>query len=221
MKKITFLIFSFGSVANMYLFLTLISMIFEQNIQTCLLTCKFKKNIMNTRERIVETASRLFYTQGYNSTGINQVIKEAEIAKASLYQYFPSKEDLLLEYLHVTALSTNDALQKIVDKHNTPIKKVLALFDFLIDFSVQREFQGCNFLNIASEIPRDNEKVRALIQKQKNHIRALFSDILKPINKEDLADELYVLFDGALISGKVFGEEWPIKITRKIVKKLL
>ena len=51
---------------------------------------------MDTRERILDTAARLFYAQGYNSTGINQVIKEANVAKASLYQHFPSKEDLLI-----------------------------------------------------------------------------------------------------------------------------
>ena len=83
---------------------------------------------MDTRERIVDTASRLFYTQGYNSTGINQVIKEAGVAKASLYQYFPSKEDLLAEYLKVTALATNKTLKDIVNRFDTPKEKVLAMW---------------------------------------------------------------------------------------------
>lgn len=176
---------------------------------------------MNPRDRIVNTACRLFYHQGYNSTGINQVIKEAEVAKASLYQYFPSKEDLLVEYLVITGNNTNDELKATAQKHKSARQKVLALFDFLLKFSKQQNFHGCNFLNIAAEIPKDNEKVKSLIRKQKNSLRNLFFEILKPAGKEDLADELYLLFDAALISSKVHGHPWPIKTARQIVEKLL
>jgi len=176
---------------------------------------------MDTRSRIVDTASRLFYTQGYNSTGINQVIREAGVAKASLYQHFPSKEDLLAEYLKVTSVSTNEVLQSVTDKYATPREKILGLFDFLLKLTKQTEFQGCNFLNVAAEIPKNNQKVRALIKKQKNFIRKMFTDLLKPMGKEDLADELYILFDAALVSSKVYGELWPVKTTRNIVEKLV
>lgn len=177
--------------------------------------------IMNTKERIVATASKLFYEQGYNSTGVNQIIKEAEVAKATLYQYFPSKDDLLIEYLRVTALSTNEALLKVIAKKNTPKEKVYALFDFSVEFSKQTAFQGCNFLNVAAEIPKDNKKVKSLIKKQKDYVRSLFAEILKPIGKEDIADELYILFDGGIVASKIYGELWPIKTTRRIVEKLL
>lgn len=176
---------------------------------------------MGPRQRIIETASRLFYNQGYNSTGINQVIKEAKVAKASLYQHFPSKEDLLIEYLKISSDTTNKALNATVEKQTTPKEKVLSLFDFLITFSRQNNFQGCNFLNVAAEIPKDDEKVKALIRQQKNNIRSLLSDILKPLEKQNLADELYLLFDAALISSKVYGDVWPIKTARAVAKKLL
>jgi AcrR family transcriptional regulator len=176
---------------------------------------------IDTRSRIVDTASRLFYTQGYNSTGINQVIKEAGVAKASLYQHFPSKEDLLAEYLKVTSVSTNEVLQSVADKYGNPREKILGLFDFLLKLTKQTEFQGCNFLNVAAEIPKDNLKVRALIKKQKNFIRKMFTDLLTPMGKEDIADELYILFDAALVSSKVYGEVWPVKTTRSIVEKLI
>lgn len=176
---------------------------------------------MDPRTRIVETASRLFYTQGYNSTGINQVIKEAAVAKASLYQYFPSKEDLLEEYLKVAAVNTNAMLQSTSEKYKNPKEKVLGIFDLLIKVSRQTEFNGCNFLNIASEIPNENISVRSLIKKQKTYIRGMFADILKPSGKEHLADELYLLFDGALVSSRVYGDVWPVKTAKKIAEKLL
>lgn len=176
---------------------------------------------MDARSRIVATASRLFYTQGYNSTGINQVIKEAEVAKASLYQYFPSKEDLLAEYLKLAAVTTNEMLEAAAAKHKNPKDKVLAIFDAVQQSTRQTGFNGCHFLNVAAEIPMGNSLVKGIVKKQKNYIRNLFTGILKPIGKEGLADELYLLFDAALVSGKVFGDPWPAKAARKIAEKLL
>ncbi len=179
------------------------------------------KNKVGARERIVETACRLFYTQGYNATGINQVIAEAEVAKASLYQHFPSKEDLLEEYLRLTAQSTNETLRSLVNTYSTVKEKVLGLFDFLIAFAKQTSYHGCHFLNVASEIPKENEKVKGMIKLQKNQIRLLFADILTPDGKENLADEMYVLFDAALIASKVYGEDWPVETARNIAAKLV
>jgi len=123
--------------------------------------------------------------------------------------------------LRVTAMATNTALQGIIDQQTTPREKILAIFDFLLDFSKQNNYQGCNFLNIVAEVPQDNEQVTALIRQQKNHIRKLFVNLLKPSAQEELADELYVLFDAALITGKVYGNEWPVLTVKKIVEKLI
>ena len=176
---------------------------------------------MTTIERILDTASRLFYKQGYNCTGINQVIKEADVAKASLYQHFRSKDDLLIQYLNDTALEMSAALRKDIAKYTTPREKILSLFDFMIHHSEQTEFKGCNFLNIVSEIGPENTVVRNIIKNQKLQTRNLFREILIPIGKEDLADEIYLLYDAASITSKVHAEIWPIKTAKKIAEKLL
>jgi AcrR family transcriptional regulator len=170
------------------------------------------------KDQIVETASRLFYEQGYNATGINQIIEEAGVAKASLYQHFPSKEDLLAEYLSVEATRTMDSLNKEVARHSTVQEKVMAIFDNLGRIIRKSEFQGCQFLNIVSELPVNNKRIRALIQKQKNDIRQLFKSILK---KQEPADEFYLLFEAALIAGKVHQAEWTIRTAKNIAAKLL
>lgn len=176
---------------------------------------------MDTRTRIVETASRLFYTQGYNSTGINQVIKEADVAKASLYQHFKSKEELLEEYLKRTAETTNQVLQAVVEQQESPRDKVLAVFDLLLKTTADKHYNGCNFLNISAEFPQDNSAVRGLVRKQKDHIRFLFTTILQPAGQQHLADELYLLFDAALSSSKVYNDAWPVNVARKIAEKLV
>jgi AcrR family transcriptional regulator len=175
----------------------------------------------SVKDQIVETASRLFYEQGYNATGINQIIAEAGVAKASLYLHFPSKEDLLAEYLITEAARTMDSLNKEVARHSTVQEKVMAMFDNLGRTIRKSEFQGCQFLNIVSELPANDKRIREIIQKQKNDIRQLFKSILKEAKKQDLADEFYLLFEAALIAGKVHQAEWTIKAAKNIAAKLI
>lgn len=176
---------------------------------------------MDTKKNIEHTAARLFYEQGYNSTGINQIIAEAGIAKASLYAHFPSKVDILKKYLQNTSENSIEVLRSIVEQKQTPQEKVLSVFDSLLTFSNETKFNGCQFLNIAAEIPQSNEDVLSIIQGHKNKIRLLFVEILEPINKKNLADELYILFEGALASSKVFKDKWTIATTRRIVEKII
>ncbi|OQP39954.1 hypothetical protein A4H97_17200 [Niastella yeongjuensis] len=180
---------------------------------------KDRKNAV--RQTIIDTATRLFYKQGYVNTGINQIIEESGVVKSTLYATFRTKEDILMEYLISSGASTDAALKAASDKGKDPKAKVLAVFDYLIDLVQEKEYYGCNFLNIISEIPAEAERVIKQIQKQKNGVRTLFFTILEPIGKEDLADNIYVLFEGALIANKVHHKVWPVESAKKIAAKIL
>src|ERR1700743_2291882 len=97
------------------------------------------------KERILDTASRLFYDQGYHVTGINQIIDEAEIARASLYNHFPSKTDLLLAYLDRTHAEWFEELDHFMASIQDPKEKLLALFDFRIMRQKKLKYKGCHF----------------------------------------------------------------------------
>ena len=173
------------------------------------------------RQTIVDTASRLFYQQGYVNTGINQIIEESGVVKSSLYTAFRTKEEILMVYLETAGAATDAALKAAADKHVKAKDKVLGVFDFLIELVQQKDYYGCNFLNIVSEMPKDAAVVKRQIKKQKDGVRRLFAEILRPIEKEELADEIYVLFEGALIGNKVHDDIWPVAAARKVVNKLL
>jgi len=173
------------------------------------------------RQTIIDTASRLFYKQGYVNTGINQIIEESGVVKSSLYAAFRTKEEILMEYLVSSGAATDEALKTAADNGKDPKGKVLAIFDYLIDLVQEKEYYGCNFLNLIAEIPAEAEQAIKQIQKQKNGVRRLFATILEPVGKEDLADELYVLFEGALIANKVHHKVWPVESARKIAARLL
>ena len=173
------------------------------------------------RDAIVKTAARLFYKQGYSNTGINQIIEEAGVAKSTLYQRFRSKEDLLLTYLDETGAATITALSNAASSATTPKEKLLAIFDYLEEMTTQPEFYGCHFLNIVYEMPEGEERARQQIKKQKDHVRTLFTQILKPIHQEQLADQIYTLFEGALIGHKIHHDTWPILSAKNTINKLL
>ncbi|WP_431210359.1 TetR/AcrR family transcriptional regulator [Puia sp. P3] len=173
------------------------------------------------RDAIVKTAARLFYKQGYSNTGINQIIEEAGVAKSTLYQRFRSKEDLLMTYLDTTGSANISALTNAASTATNPKDKLLAIFDYLQERTTQPEFHGCHFLNLVYEMPEGEERARIEIKKQKDNVRTLFAQILKPIHQEQLADEIYILFEGALIGHKTHHDTWPIQSAKNTISKLL
>ena len=173
------------------------------------------------RQTIIDTAGRLFYQQGYVNTGINQILEESGVVKSSLYVTFRSKEDILMEYLITAGARTDEALYDAAHQFTDPKKQVLAVFDYLLKIVQESDYFGCSFLNIISEVPQGPERVVNQIRIQKNGVRKLFSSLLAPIGKEALADQIYILFDGALITNKVHGDTWPVLAARKTVERLL
>lgn len=178
-----------------------------------------KKN--SVRETIVSTAIRLFYRQGYSNTGINQIIGEANVSKSALYQNFASKEDLLIVYLDVTGEETIHILRIAAAKQTDPKAKLLGIFDYLEELVAEKDFYGCHFLNMVYELPENAIRVREHLKKQKDKVRDLFAEILAPIQKENQADEVYTIFEGALIGNKVHGATWPITRAKNIIKKII
>ena len=90
-----------------------------------------KRMERNTRERIIETALNLFYNQGYLATGINQIISESNIAKATFYAHFPSKEALCITYLQARHVLWMGWLKKSISGKKTAKEKLTGIFDFL------------------------------------------------------------------------------------------
>src|SRR5699024_4987221 len=102
------------------------------------------KDQSNPKKRLLETASDLFYRQGYNNTGINQVIDEADVAKASLYQHFGSKEELCIAYLEAKNKNWFKEVKQFISTKDGTKEKILACFDFLEITSKRDNFRGCS-----------------------------------------------------------------------------
>lgn len=173
---------------------------------------------MSPRERIVEATFGLFARQGYNSTGINQIISDAGVAKASFYQYFKSKEDLCVEFLKVRHAYWFNELEQFSAKSKDLKSRILTAFDFLMYMNEKENFRGCSFLNILSEIPTDNVKIMKEIMDHKAALRKYFLELLKD---ETLSDHIYMLFESSIIESQVFRTNELIERSKKIITNLI
>lgn len=161
---------------------------------------------------------RLFSSQGYNSTGINQIISEASVAKASFYQHFKSKEDLCVEFLNVRHQYWFNELENFTATQKNDKSKIIASFDFLIYMNQKENFRGCSFLNILSEIPTDNIKILSVIQQHKSGLRAYFNELL---DDKDIGDHIYLLFESSIIESQLFKSNELIERSKRIGTNLI
>lgn len=170
------------------------------------------------RERILQITFDLFGRQGYNSTGINQIISEAAVAKASFYQHFKSKEDLCVEFLNVRHQYWFNELNLFCTDEENLKQRILKSFDFLIYMNQKENFRGCSFLNILSEIPMDNVKILSVIQQHKKDLRNYFLQLLKD---EELSDHIYLLFESSIIESQLFRSNELVERSKKIINNLI
>jgi AcrR family transcriptional regulator len=185
----------------------------------------------NPRQRIIETALRLFYQQGFRATGINQIIAESEVAKATFYSHFPSKEQLCVAYLQARHTIWMEWLKKSVDCQPTALARLLGIFDFIREWMSNCDFRGCAFLNIASEIPCLDSDIRNEVVRHKDSLKGYISRLLAEVedsgtalldtDRQQIVDMLYVLVEGAIVASQNYGQVWPIDAARQAAERLL
>jgi AcrR family transcriptional regulator len=170
------------------------------------------------RERILDTAMILFHRQGYNNTGINQIIDDADVSKASFYQHFKSKDDLCIEFLDKRYAYWVSELESFVSGAQTLEEKFLKAFDFLIHMNEKEDFRGCSFLNILSEIPGEKVEIHNVIRRHKKTLRDAF---YMDLNNDIVSDHIYLLFESAILTSQLYRSNELIEKSKIIVKELL
>lgn len=172
-------------------------------------------------DRLLEVADRLFYERGFAATGIGELIKEAGVARSSFYQHFPSKEDLVVAYLERRHKTLFEMINAEIEKHRSPLKRALALFDCLAAFMEASSFRGCAFMNAAAEFSDKDSAPRQVILNTKTELRSLAKRLCKEAGNPDVGDEIFMLVEGATAASVVMCELWPIATARKSAMRRL
>jgi AcrR family transcriptional regulator len=153
------------------------------------------------RRRLLDTATRLFYAHGVHAVGIDRIIADADVAKASFYKHFPSKEDLVLAYVREQDELGRAAVASLPDQ--PPRQMLLTLFDRIDEAARQPGYRGCPFLNAAAEYPDPASPVRQAIDEHRRWVRDGFKELLVAEGHPDpdnSAEILVALNDGLLIA---------------------
>src|SRR3954454_9581726 len=109
--------------------------------------------VSEARSRLLATATRIFYAEGLHSVGIDRIVAEAKVTRATLYRHFPSKEDLVVAYLTAADDQVRAQVEQARAGGKSPADTVRAVGETITDGIRSQGFRGCAFLNAAAEYP--------------------------------------------------------------------
>ncbi len=153
---------------------------------------------LSARERLLAAADELFYNEGVRSVGIDRVIEHAGVAKASLYNTFGSKDELIRAYLKGRQDQVARHVMAAVDAAGTPREKVLAVFDGQTAMYAESGYQGCAFHRANAEA-HPGDRIDLATKEYRAWVRELFTDLATRAGAPDpaeLATQLHMIFDG-------------------------
>lgn len=161
------------------------------------------------RARILEVAERLFYTEGVRASGTERIMSVAEVAKATFYRHFESKDALVLAYLDRSAQAFWDYLS--IPAPTDDVHEVMIRIDRLAN---RPDNTGCPFLLVAAEYPDLAHPFHRRVIEQKNKLLAYLVDLLKPfpIDPRPAAMKLLIVIDGALSVRRVYGSSREVPL---------
>lgn len=177
------------------------------------------------RDHLLETAWRLFYRDGYHAVGIDTILAEAGVAKMTLYNHFSSKEDLIVAVLerrhHEFEASLNAAIEAA---GKAPLKRLLAVFDWLEDWIKSPSFNGCAFIRAVGEYPQPDERPHQVSAQHKASLIDLLTRLAKEAGAYEptsIGRQLALLMEGAIVTAHTFGPDGVAADTREAALRLL
>ena len=169
------------------------------------------------KERILETADKLFYLQGIRAIGVDTIAAEIGISKRTLYNHFPSKDALIAAYLERRFVQPRPS-----DK--PPAEQILATFDALERRFSAKDFRGCPFVNAVAELGAEDKSVRRIAIAFKESRRLWFRNLLDQLgvaDAEGLATQLAVLVDGCIAQDLVRNDPLMARAAKEAAEVLL
>jgi AcrR family transcriptional regulator len=165
------------------------------------------------RDRILTAARELFYRHGIHAVGVDAIAEAAGTNKMTLYRHFDSKDALIAECLRQVATDFDTAWDDIAKTHAGDAKaQLLAWLRHIAAFKLNEAERGCAFLNAAVELPDKDHPARRVVERHKNAYHDKVVELCRAAGLRDpelLADELFLLSEGARVSIQSVGPKGP------------
>jgi AcrR family transcriptional regulator len=177
------------------------------------------------RDRIMKTASDLFYRHGIHGVGVDAIACEAGTNKMSFYRNFASKDELVAEYLRGVEREGWTWWDETVAAHaGNPRLQVESLFDVLVQNTCDEDSRGCALANAAVEITELKHPARPVIEKYKAEMRRRFRELARKMSAREpdaLGDSLMLLWEGAYLTRVTMGADGPVQGAAKAARALI
>ncbi|MFD7311897.1 TetR/AcrR family transcriptional regulator [Promicromonospora sp. NPDC059942] len=160
------------------------------------------------RERLLRTASELFYAEGIHVVGVDRIVAAAGVTRATFYRHFPGKEDLVEAYLGVEDTNLRAALDGAQGATDDPVELVGLIIQGIAEDVARHHTRGCPFINAAAEYPDADSGVRRAVDTHRAWFRGALEDALTAAGVDDAvtrAGQLVLLRDAALVGGYLDG----------------
>ena len=129
------------------------------------------------KEKLFQTAARLFYQHGYRAVGVDTIAAESGIGKMTLYRHYPSKDDLIVAFLRDSNENFWNYFEQSTQDAPYPARKILAFFSALQNYVVSPDCYGCPFINVAVEYPEADYAGHQVALEHKQAVRAHFRQL--------------------------------------------
>ncbi len=177
------------------------------------------------RDRIMQTASDLFYRRGIRAVGVDTIASEAGTNKMSFYRSFASKDELVAEYLRAEEREAWRWWDETVAAHSgNPRMQVESLFDVLVKNTCVDGSRGCALANAAVEITEPDHPARPVVEKYKGEMRRRFRQLAREMGAREpaaLGDSLMLLWEGSYLTRLTLGQHGPVQGAAKAARALI
>jgi len=187
---------------------------------------KARANKSEARQRIVETAERLFYAEGVRAVGIDRIIADAEVAKMSLYNHFPSKDDLILAVLQYREEKFDSMFENWINHHvSKGTDRLEAFFAALKDWFESPGFRGCMFINARVELADAKHPASKFSAQHKERFHQMLQTIIEESagmkSAKTVAPAISLLVEGAIVTAVMAQSSQPADVAREAALALV
>ncbi len=170
--------------------------------------------VSEPRERLLRTATRLFYAEGIRGVGVDRVLAEAGVTRATMYRHFPGKEALVVAYLEHEDAAIRGLFAAAAEQASaaeaTPRDLLALVIDGVADDATRLHTRGCPFINASAEFPDAAGPVRAVVRRHRDWFRATLTDLAAAAGAPDpaaTAASLVLLRDAMLVGNYLDGRD--------------
>jgi AcrR family transcriptional regulator len=160
--------------------------------------------VPSARERLLTAANELFYAEGVHTVGIDRVIERAGVAKASLYNTFGSKDELVRVYLEGRHAIVAARISRYIERYDSPRERLLGVFEAQGELFAEPGYRGCAFVSASAESP--GEAVSHASDEYRGWVRGLLTGLAADAGAADperLGRQLHMIYDGASLSARM------------------